>query len=721
MNRIHLLPDKVANQIAAGEVIERPASVIKELVENSLDAGATQVDVVVRSGGRTSLLVTDNGCGMSRDDALLCLERHATSKIRDSNDLSKILSYGFRGEAIPSIASVAKFRLRSRERLEVAEAQASGTDVGVDPSPDAAPSLEDVAGVEIIMDGGKLLDVRQTGMAPGTQIEARSIFFNMPARRKFLRTVPTEEAHIRQQMILFGLARPEVGFTLTMDDAPPQRWPQSQTLRERAAAIYGRSWVDATVPLQCENRRLNLRISGLIGKAGISRPSRHEEHLFVNKRAVVNRTLQYALLEGYHNSLMRGRYPIAVLFLEMDPAGVDVNIHPAKREVRFHDDAQLRGFVVHAIQDALREGMDGPVSVSLGTAETETAPAPREEVSPWLDESRQQNASAGEAEPAEAIPQSDGNAAVPLGEAEPEQAPKHSETDAVALTQPGHRPEQPVAPTVQREPAIRPLLPERRVEAGVRNTTETMASRKPAPSTPQELTLEHTPEATSENDSDGRQASFDLPTTPRPMRAPQAVVQRNRLDIRVIGDIAHTYLIGESPEGMVLIDQHAAHERILFEQMLKRLGREEILAQRLLLPATFSLPPRDSDFLREQLPTLNRIGIGISLFGPNTFLVDALPPMVRTRDIPDFMRSLVIDLQESGGETRKMRRASEETVAKTVCRHAIKANDILRPDEWEQLLVDLLKCDLPYTCPHGRPTMILMTRNELERKFGRAG
>src|SRR6202522_4301541 len=244
MNRIHLLPEQVANQIAAGEVIERPASVLKELLENSLDAGATQVDVQVGAGGRSLVAVTDNGSGMSRDDALLCLERHATSKLRESDDLDRIASYGFRGEAIPSIASVSKFRLRTRE-------------------PDA------IAGTEIIIDGGKLRDVHEIGLAPGTQIEVRSLFYNLPARRKFLRTEATESAHLRHTMLLAGLARPEVGFTLAMDEQPAQRWMPGEDLRQRLVSIFGREWADLTVPVSAEKGEL--RLSGFIGKPGVSR------------------------------------------------------------------------------------------------------------------------------------------------------------------------------------------------------------------------------------------------------------------------------------------------------------------------------------------------------------------------------------------------------------------------------------------------------------------
>src|SRR5476651_1022152 len=346
MNRIHLLPEHVANQIAAGEVIERPASVLKELLENSLDAGATQVDVQIGAGGRSLVAVTDNGCGMSKDDALLCLERHATSKLRNSDDLDRIASYGFRGEAIPSIASVSKFRLRTREH-------------------------DAIAGTEIIIDGGKLRDVHEVGLAPGTQIEVRSLFFNLPARRKFLRTEATESAHIRHTMLLAGLARPEVGFTLTMDEQPAQRWMPGEDLRQRLVSIFGAEWVELTVPIEAASGELRLR--GFIGKPGVSRAARTEELFFINQRPVENRTLHFGLLEGDRKSVMKGRYPVAILFLEMDPSCVDVNIHPAKREVRFHDDFTIRHFVVQSVQEALRDFSGAPATKFTfeGTASVE--------------------------------------------------------------------------------------------------------------------------------------------------------------------------------------------------------------------------------------------------------------------------------------------------------------------------------------------------------------
>jgi DNA mismatch repair protein MutL len=626
MNRIHLLPEHVANQIAAGEVIERPASVLKELLENSLDAGATQIDVQIGAGGRSLVAVTDNGCGMSRDDALLCLERHATSKLRDSDDLDRIASYGFRGEAIPSIASVSRFRLRTRE-------------------PGA------LSGTEIVIDGGKLRDVRETGLAPGTQIEVRSLFFNLPARRKFLRTEATESAHLRHVVFLAGLARPDAGFTLAFDEQPPQRWMPGEDLRQRLISIFGPEWIDLTVPVDASTGTLRLR--GFIGKPGVSRAARQEELFFINQRPVENRTLHFGLLEGYHNSLMKGRYPVAILFLEMDPAGVDVNIHPAKREVRFHDDFTIRHFVVKTVQEALRDFSGAPAAKFTFDPKTPVSTA------------------------------------VDHGRANPPLAAASPDISAAGQT---------ATPT---PPA--PAFPKREENEGPKPRQE--ADIDPGD------TFEPSP----------LQPTLALPEEtlpPKSVPRPEQFIT-NRLGLRVAGCIANLYIVAESPEGLVLIDQHAAHERVLFEQMLRRMSLQDAASQQLLFPVTLEFLPREADFLSAQVETLQQAGVGITAFGPGSFLVDALPVMVKVGDVAGFIRTIVADLQQEGGETRKGRRLSEEVVAKTVCRHAVKANDALKPAEWDQLLHDLLACDLPYTCPHGRPTMIQLSLAELEKKFGR--
>lgn len=349
MAKVRILSDRVANQIAAGEVIERPAAVVKELVENALDAGATRIEVEFRHGGRSLMRVEDNGHGMSRDDALLALERHATSKINEAADLDRLTSYGFRGEALPSIASVSRFELQTRE---------NGSDIGT----------------EILVNGGKFVHVRDCGRPVGTRIEVTHLFNAVPARRKFLKTDQTEAAHIVQCVRLYALACPRTAFTLIEDGRVIFRSPECATLSERIAEIFGRQTADALVSIEAVET--GMRISGLIGRPGVGRGTRHEMIVFVNQRPVDSRTLNYALIESYHESVPKGRYPLAFAFFECDPAAVDVNVHPAKREIRFRSETAVRSFVIRAVLQRLRE--ISPVAsaevVSLTTATMNSTP-----------------------------------------------------------------------------------------------------------------------------------------------------------------------------------------------------------------------------------------------------------------------------------------------------------------------------------------------------------
>ncbi|MCX6902371.1 MAG: DNA mismatch repair endonuclease MutL [Verrucomicrobia bacterium] len=361
MNRIRLLPEQVANQIAAGEVIERPASVVKELVENALDAQAECIGVEIGAGGRGLVRVTDDGLGMSRDDALLCLERHATSKIQKAEDLAAIQTMGFRGEALPSIASVSRMSLTTRER-------------------DSASAVS----TQVVIHGGKIHEVREAGSPAGTTIEVRNLFYNLPARRKFLRTEETETAHIQHYLTLAALACPAVAFTFIRDGRLIWKVPAVRTantaaarlagLKERMQALFGDEdellavdySSEMAEPPELERTGENggaspvlypsssrFRLWGYLGAPGVSRATREDQHLFVNRRPVENRALSFALLEAYHTALMKGRYPICCLFLELDPAGVDVNVHPAKREVKFHQERQVRQLVTQAVRETL--------------------------------------------------------------------------------------------------------------------------------------------------------------------------------------------------------------------------------------------------------------------------------------------------------------------------------------------------------------------------------
>ncbi|HZL43346.1 MAG TPA: DNA mismatch repair endonuclease MutL [Verrucomicrobiae bacterium] len=654
MNRIRLLPEQVANQIAAGEVIERPASVVKELVENSLDAQAKQVSIEIQAGGRSLIRVSDDGVGMSRDDALLCLERHATSKIRRVEDLDAIVTMGFRGEALPSIASVSRFTLITREH-----------------------EPESVEGSRIVISGGKILEVKVAGAAPGTIMEVRQIFFNVPARRKFLRSDETESAHIQHYLTLAALAYPEVSFTFQKDGRIIWQLPAIQfgadpdgrlaAVGERLRAIYGGDQkllpvhfqvalpfddsADAGASASLEGMPDNngdapppskhsgsaFRLWGYIGAPGVSRSTREDQHLFVNRRPVENRGLNFAMLEGYHTALMKGRYPVCCLFVEIDPAGVDVNIHPAKREVKFHRESEVRRWVAQGVRETLL-GFHSSQGSRQPTVESRE-PAVQMRV-PVVEQPR-------------------------LPQLTPVLAPQEPEAGKVAQA--------PLPMGFSPHPQPKPESPE-----------------------PPPISIAH---------------HLAPPTSDlSPLLS---------VPLRLVGVVGKLYVVLESDRGLVLLDQHAAHERILFEQMLNRLETKgQAPSQKLLLPETVELSAKDADFLRGHIPALTRLGVGLSEFGDRTFLLDALPPFVKVSAPRQFVIELVDQLKAAGQEINS-HRLGEHTVAKTVCRHAVKANDPLAGPELENLVSDLRRCAMPYTCPHGRPTLIEMNFRELEKKFGR--
>jgi DNA mismatch repair protein MutL len=690
MNRIKLLSEQVANQIAAGEVVERPASVVKELVENSLDAGAQKISVEIGAGGRSLIRVTDDGIGMSRDDALLSLERHATSKIQRAEDLASIATMGFRGEALPSIASVSRFTLTTRERDSGGEA--------------SSPSIE---GTQILINGGTIAEVKAAGCATGTSIEVRQLFYNLPARRKFLRTEETEAAHIQHYLTLAALAFPEVGFTFIKDARAVWQLPAQKSgdaisaridgLRERLRALLGG---EKLIPVNfsasldesdgapgepeisfetasAEKPELRaphsaFRIWGLIGSPGVSRATRDGQFTFVNRRPVENRGLNYALIEGYHTSLMKGRYPVCCLFLEMNPAAVDVNIHPSKREVKFHREFEIRKFTAQAVRDALLAFHSDAAAESKqwfpsGRTERPSEPLPAQ---PDITNLNSQNAPS-----TPALPQF------------PEQLKPASE--------------------LQKTPAQQSTL--KMGFSPVAADAKSSAPAVPARTTPTTPSSVFRPSS-----SPGAPAS----RIPHPT-SPGAPVPLLEVPLRMLGVIGKLYVVLESDRGLVLLDQHAAHERILFEQMMNRIESNEAApSQKLLLPETVELPPRDAQFLRDQLSALTRLGVGLSEFGERTFLLDALPVFVKAPDARRFVFDLVDELRAAGREVN-LARLGEHTVAKTVCRHAVKANDPLGEPELKNLVEDLRRCAMPYTCPHGRPTLIEMNYRELEKKFGR--
>jgi DNA mismatch repair protein MutL len=582
--------------------------------------------------------------------------------------LAAITTMGFRGEALPSIASVSRFTLTTRERDE-----ATGE------------------GTQIVLQGGRITEVKAAASPSGTTIEVRALFFNLPARRKFLRSEETERAHIQHYLVLAALGHPDVGFTFITDGRPAWQLPplpaatktqRLDALRDRLRQLHGGStqWIDVDFSSQIEEApghddpdapvlrepiASHFRLWGLIGTPGTSRSTRDEQHLFVNRRPVDNRGLNHALIEGYHTALMKGRYPVCCLFLEINPAAVDVNIHPSKREIKFREEGPVRRMVAKAVREAL------------------------------LQYARQQStASQTPATPAQPEPPSGSNPSFPD---QPASATQSSTPQSRQAEVP------PPPPTLaqtslelpHRRPAPFPVAPDSLVSA---------------PLLPGPPSIPALPIATAP-------ATHPSPPTSSPATTPRPLLS---IPLRIVGVVGRLYVVLESDRGLVLLDQHAAHERILFEQMLARMEEaSQAPSQRLLLPETIEVSIREADFVRRHLDVLNRLGVSLREFGERTFLLDALPPFVRASDPRRFTLDLVDALKAAGTGVNTLR-VGEDVVAKTVCRHAVKANDPLRGPELEKLVEDLRACDMPYTCPHGRPTLIEMGWRELERRFGRA-
>ncbi len=492
MSRIRLLPETVASQVAAGEVVERPGSVVKELVENSIDAGARKVDILIRRGGISLMRVIDDGSGMDRDDALLSLERHATSKIRSVSDLEAIGTLGFRGEALPSIASVSRFRLTTRE-------------------PDA------VAGTEIVVNGGKIDIVRDGGEAPGTQVEVRSLFYNVPARRKFLRAENTESRNIEHQLHLQAIGHAQIAFTFARDDRVAFQLPATATLTDRIRDLYGNELLQQLVALNGSHSP-QIRISGLIGQAGLSRQTRAQQLAFVNGRAIESPLITAAVREGYHTTLMKGQYPVTFLFLELDPGAVDVNVHPAKREVRFRDPNGVREAIARCIQETLARGR-----------------------ADWQEKFR---------------------------------------PPAPAPTQPPVDPSTGLRTGLTLRPQV--IVP----EESHRAFPQFDSGRSGSP---------------NRSETPVRLGPIDVNRLSQEAHRDEKAKPHAQQQFQIIGVLNKLYVLMENADGLVLVDQHAAHERILFEELRRRMEEQGVPAQKLLITQTFELPPRDADWIEQNL------------------------------------------------------------------------------------------------------------------------
>lgn len=618
---IRVLPPEVASRIAAGEVVERPASAVKELVENSLDAGATEIRIDVREGGRRLIRVVDDGVGIPTAEASLAFERHATSKLTSSDDLEHIATLGFRGEALASIASVAQVTLLTRH-------------------------ADEAAGTQIRVEGGHLVSQEAKGAPPGTAIVVENLFYNVPARLKFLRQPATESSHIAATVRNFALAFPERRFSLTSDGRLVFRSTGSGRLEDVLVKVYGLEKARQMVAIEPGAAS----VTGYVSLPSLSRSNRNQIDLFLNRRHIQDRTLTFAVTEAYRNRLMVGRYPVAVVLIDLDPSLVDVNVHPAKAEVRFQDERA----VFRAVQKAIVATL------------TEHAPAPeiRPDAVTWA-------------------------------------VPAWAERRQVLLAAgQGVQPQLDLSNT--------PAVP----------SWTSLPQRDDSSPAGDELPAAAAAAVPMEHNGDGQHSASS-------QFAPGASggVAQQAADIlpmlRVVGQMGATFIIAEGPEGMYLVDQHAAHERILFEQMMAQQAAQSVPQQGLLEPLVFEAGTVHGGLLAAFAEELTATGFGLEPFGSDTWLVRSVPAVYARVDPRLALEEVlegIADGRDLVGDTR------EAALTAVICkRAAIKGGQALSLEEMRGLVQQLEACQNPGSCPHGRPTMLVLSTAQLEREFGRRG
>ena len=600
MGRIHILPADLANQIAAGEVVERPASVIKELVENSIDAGARRLSIAIELGGKKLIHVEDDGEGMSPEDARLAVERHATSKIQRSEDLEGIVTLGFRGEALPSIASVSHFVLRSRAR-------GSGS------------------GTEIHINGGAVGSVAEVGMAEGTTIDVGDLFYNLPARRKFLKSDAAESAQVTRVVTQLALCYPEVGFTLTSAGRKVIQCPPVASLRDRLYQLYG----ERADLVEVRRDTGDVKVLGYVAALAEQGPTRGPQHVFVNRRIVKDRTIAHAIIDSYSVATIKERSPEVHLFISMPPAAVDVNVHPTKAEVRFRDQSHIHEVIRRTLGDALGRG-----------------PVPELQLAPPSPYDR----------PATTLPLPTAYA----GTFPSRWTPPASDSGFAPTS------DRNLAPSIDRSIA-------RTIENGIAPTTEGAM----APMTESLI---------------------------RPMIA--------------LGQFRDTFIIAVDEEGIAIVDQHVAHERVLFERIVERLSAGRLESQRLLEPMLIELPAAARQALSAHMTELERLGFELGDFGGDAVRIVAVPALLRREECEAAIRALAEDLEGfdrgSGVET-----ALKRTAATMACHAAVKANYPLTAEKMAHILEELRRTAYSTVCPHGRPVMLRLSRREVEKNFQR--
>lgn len=642
MNKIRVLPDNLANQIAAGEVVERPASVVKEMVENSIDAGATRIQIDIELGGRRLIQITDDGEGMVRDDSILAFERHATSKIRTLDDLGAIGTLGFRGEALASIASVAKVELLTKTE-------------------------DDLVATRVVIEGGRLIDVKDAARDRGTTISVRDIFFNTPARRKFMRSEATENYHLTSIVTHYALAHPEIAFTQTSNGRDVIRVAPAKDLRERAFQVFGAGLLDSLLPVD-GGREYVAKVSGYVSAPRERRTTRDAQYFFVNKRFVRDKTIAEGLREGFRSVLPHGVYPVAFLFLEMPLDEIDVNVHPAKTEVRFRRGEAVKDVIAEAVRDALSnagviaEVADEPVFTPPPVVGTfvPTPVQPQEE----------QGEMAFEPVATENNVLSFSDAAdVPFdGEFEPK-----TDSSTRAFIE----------------------IEDRNFELEDADETEAKQETKP---------LDY----------------VVMPPVNSAERIPRSieVEQVSSAKIRPLGQLHDSFIIAVDDEGLLLIDQHVAHERILFDKFRQSETDRKIESQNLLLPETIDLSPAQAQAFELIENDLEQLGFDTMRLSGRTVAIKSVPTDLPASEARNLFAEILdtIDAEKKGSPKSTLR---DDIAASLACKAAVKINMKLTPEKMHWLIDRLLVTTSPTTCPHGRPVILRLSMKDIERGFQR--
>lgn len=713
--RIRQLSTSVINKIAAGEVIERPASVVKELLENSVDALATKIDVDIEQGGSELIRITDNGEGVHPDDILLTVAAHATSKLASADDLFSIKTMGFRGEALASIAEVSQFRLRSKQR-------------------------EQTLGYELEVDAGEIKEPRACGCPDGTQIEVRQLFCNTPVRRKFLKSASTEFGHIAEQFTRIALANPLMQMTLRHNGRTVHELPPSSQLLERIELFFGSELASQLISVEAENN--GVRVWGYVGHPSQNKSTRKGQYLFLNGRWIQDRSLQHALGEAYRGLIMVGRYPVSFLFLELPADLVDVNVHPTKSEVRFQDSQPLFRLLLSSIRNRFLT-MDLDSRLSIGSKPSDASSAPQLTAPPKIEETFRQAPIA------------------PVREIQPElvswakreldqqQEALHQSPDAQSSLPSFPRTERPSSsfeeeidrmmggPGEQEPQSFEPITdpsfgaPSFHRDAQSSSPSEALSGEsQPSSSTTSPASSSQGPFAdepiSSEPFSSEPFPSATRPQTPAPSKVAYANTQEASVtpasanaEVRAM-QVHDCYLVVETTTGITVIDQHALHERIMYEQLRRRVLAGSVEIQRLLLPLTVQMTAREASTLLDQTELLEELGLHIQDFGGNMIAMTGYPTLMAKAD-PQTLLKDIVDLLETSGRRIERRDLLDKMLHMMSCKAAIKAGQRLSPEEMEALLAQRHLCDDAHHCPHGRPTALNLTREELDRQFGRLG